>query len=49
VNGNGPLLQYTFTAVGKGTTTVSITQAELKNSVQQPIAVTSPQVSVTVQ
>jgi general secretion pathway protein D len=49
VSGNGPLLQYTFTAVGKGTTTVSITQAELKNSVQQPIAVTSPQVSVTVQ
>jgi hypothetical protein len=49
VNGNGPLLQYTFTAVGKGTTTVSITQAELKNSVQQPIAVTSPEVSVTVQ
>ncbi len=49
VNGNGPLLQFTFTAVGKGTTNVSITQAELKNSVQQPIAVTAPQVSVTVQ
>jgi len=49
VSGNGPLLQLTFTAVGKGTTTVSITQAGLKNSVQQPIAVTSPQVSVVVQ
>jgi general secretion pathway protein D len=49
VNGNGPLLQFTFTAVGKGTTNVSITQAGLKNSAQQPIAVPSPQVSVTVQ
>jgi len=49
VNGNGPLLQFTFTAVGKGTTNVSITESALKNSNQQPIAVQSPQVSVTVQ
>jgi general secretion pathway protein D len=49
VNGTGPLLQLTFTAVGKGTTTVSVTEAPLKNSGQQPIAVTAPSVSVTVQ
>ncbi len=49
VNGSGPLLQLTFTAVGKGTTTVSVTEVPLKNSAQQPIAVRPPTVSVTVQ
>jgi general secretion pathway protein D len=49
VNGTGPLLQLTFTAVGKGTTTVSVTEAPLKNSAQQPITVLSPSVSVVVQ
>jgi general secretion pathway protein D len=49
VSGNGPLLQFTFTAVGKGTTNLSVTESTLKNSSQQPIAVQNPQVSVTVQ
>jgi general secretion pathway protein D len=49
VSGTGALLQFTFTAVGKGTTNVTITQAGLKNSGQQPIAVAAPQVAVTVQ
>jgi general secretion pathway protein D len=49
VSGNGPLLQFTFTAVGKGTTNVTITEAALKNSSQQPIALQAPPVSVTVQ
>ena len=49
VSGNGPLLQFTFTAVGKGTTNVTITESTLKNSNQQPIAVQNPQVTVTVQ
>jgi|HubBroStandDraft_6_1064221.scaffolds.fasta_scaffold39280_2 general secretion pathway protein D len=49
VNGTGPLLQLTFTAVGKGTTVVSVTEASFKNSAQQPIAVMGPSVSVTVQ
>ena len=49
VSGNGPLLQFTFTAVGKGTTNVTITESTLKNSNQQPIAVQNPQVAVTVQ
>jgi len=49
VNGNGPLLQFTFTAVGKGTTNVTITETALKNSNQQPITLQAPLVSVTVQ
>jgi general secretion pathway protein D len=49
VNGTGPLLQLTFTAVGKGNTTVSVTEAPLKNSSQQPIPVPGPSVSVVVQ
>jgi hypothetical protein len=49
VNGTGPLLQLMFTAVGKGTTTVSVTEAPLKNSAKQPITVQPPSVSVTVQ
>jgi general secretion pathway protein D len=49
VNGTGPLLQFNFTAVGKGTTTVSVIEAPLKNSAQQPIAVQSPSVTVVVQ
>ncbi len=49
VSGNGPLLQFTFTAVGKGTTNVSITEAALKNSKQQPITLQAAPVSVVVQ
>lgn len=49
VNGNGPLLQLTFTAVGKGTTTVSVTEAALKNSAQKAISVQPPSVPVAVQ
>jgi general secretion pathway protein D len=49
VNGSGPLLQLTFTAVGKGTTPVTVTEAPLKNTAQQPIAVQPPSVSVVVQ
>jgi general secretion pathway protein D len=49
VSGTGALLQLTFTAVGKGTTTVSVTEAPLKNLAKQPIAVQPPSVSVVVQ
>jgi general secretion pathway protein D len=49
VSGTGQLFQLTFTAVGKGTTTVSVTDAPLKNSAKQPIAVQPPSVSVVVQ
>jgi general secretion pathway protein D len=49
VSGNGPLLTFTFTAVGKGTTNVTVTEAALKNSKEQPIALQVPPVSVVVQ
>jgi general secretion pathway protein D len=49
VNGTGPLLQFTFTAVGKGTTNVTITEVLVKNSKQEPITLPAPVVSVTVQ
>jgi general secretion pathway protein D len=49
VSGSGPLLLFTFTAVGKGTTDVRITEAALKNSNQQPITLQPPSVSVVVQ
>jgi general secretion pathway protein D len=49
VSGTGPLLQLNFTAVGKGTTTVTVTDAPLKNSSQLPIMVQAPSVSVVVQ
>ena len=49
VSGNGPLLQFTFTAVGKGTTNVTITEAGLKNSSNQPITLQAPPVTVVVQ
>src|ERR1700733_14212528 len=42
VNGTGPLLQFTFTAVGKGNTTISVTEAPLKNSSRQTIPVPGP-------
>jgi hypothetical protein len=43
------MLQLTFTAVGKGITTVSVTEAPLKNSAKQAIAVQPPSVTVVVQ
>jgi general secretion pathway protein D len=49
VSGSGPLLQLAFTAVGKGTANVTVTEAGLKNSKQQAIAVQPPSVSVEVQ
>jgi general secretion pathway protein D len=49
VSGTGPLLQLTFTAVGKGTSPVTVTEAGLKNSAKQPILVQPPTVSVVVQ
>ncbi len=49
VSGSGPLLQLTFTAVGKGTGNVTVTEAGLKNSKQQAITVQPPTVTVEVQ
>jgi general secretion pathway protein D len=49
VSGSGSILQLTFMAIGKGSTTITVTEATLKDSKQQPITVAAPSVSVTVQ
>lgn len=49
VSGTGPVLQLTFMAIGKGSTTVAVTDINPRNSKQQPVRVTAPSVAVTVQ
>jgi general secretion pathway protein D len=49
VSGSGPILQLTFMAIGQGSTTITVTEASLKDSKQQPITVAAPSVTVTVQ
>jgi general secretion pathway protein D len=49
VNGSGLLMQFTFTAVGKGTTTLSVSDINLRDSQRKPISVTAPSLPVTVQ
>jgi len=40
INGSGALAQLTFSAIGKGSGTVVVAEAALKNAKQQPIAAT---------
>jgi general secretion pathway protein D len=49
VNGAGAMLQFTFTAVGKGSTSLTVTDVNLRDSKQQPIRAVAPTVVVTVQ
>jgi hypothetical protein len=49
VNGSGPLIQFTFVAVGKGSGTISVSDVNLRNSKQQPVSVIPPSAPVTVQ
>ena len=49
MSGTGPLCTFTFTAVGKGNATVTLTDFGLKDSQQQPIVVTAPELPVTIQ
>ena len=49
VNGSGTLVSLSFMAVGKGVGPIVVTEAGLKNSQQQPIAVTAPAMMITVQ
>jgi general secretion pathway protein D len=49
VSGSGALLNLTFQAIGKGTATVSIADAELKNTQMLPIPIQSPAVTISVQ
>jgi len=49
VNGSGPLLQFTFVAVGKGSTSIKVTEVNLRNSKKEPVAATTPSAVVNVQ
>jgi general secretion pathway protein D len=49
VNGGGPLMQFTFVAVAKGSTAVTASDAILKNSKGQSTPVAAPTVNVVVQ
>ncbi len=49
VSGSGPLMQFTFIAVAKGSTAVTASDAILKNSKGQSIPVAAPTVNVVVQ
>jgi len=49
VNGSGLLMQFSFTAVGKGTSTLSVSEINLRDSQRKPISVTAPSLPVTVQ
>jgi len=49
VNGSGPLLQFTFLAVAKGSTAITASDAFLKNSKGQPTPVAAPSMTVVVQ
>jgi general secretion pathway protein D len=49
VNGSGPLMQLTFSAVGKGSTSIAVTEVNLRNSKKEAVAVTGPSAVVNVQ
>jgi hypothetical protein len=49
VNGSGALMQFAFTAIGKGSGAITVSEVNLRDSKQQPIAVAAPSVPVTVQ
>jgi hypothetical protein len=48
-NGSGVLAQLTFSAIGKGSGTVTVTEAALKDTKQQPIAASVSSLTFTVQ
>ncbi len=49
VSGSGALAQLTFSAIGKGAGTVTVTEASLKDTKQQPIAASVSSLTFTVQ
>jgi hypothetical protein len=48
-NGSGVLATLSFIAIGKGSGSVNVIEAPLKNSKQQPIAAPAPVLTFTVQ
>jgi general secretion pathway protein D len=49
VSGSGALATFSFSAIGKGTTKVTVTDAALKNTQLQPVVVASPEMDVNIQ
>ena len=49
VAGSGAILNLTFEAIGRGTSSVTVSEAEIKNIQQQPISVTPPSTAIVVQ
>ncbi len=50
VNGSGPLMQLTFVAVGKGSTSIAVSDVNLRNSKKEAVVVsTAPSAAVNVQ
>ena len=49
VKGTGSLVKLTFQAVGKGSTSVSVAEANLRDVQMQPIKVETPAVTVNVE
>jgi general secretion pathway protein D len=49
VDGSGVLAQFTFMAIGKGSASVTVSEAALKDSKQQAITLATPAVAVVVQ
>ena len=49
VNGSGALMQFTFMAVGKGSTSITVTDVNLRNSKQEPVSAVAPAAVVNVQ
>jgi len=49
VNGTGPLITLSFTAVGKGTGTITVDDTTFKNSKQEGMSMTGPSLPVTIQ
>jgi len=49
VTGSGSLITLTFQAIGRGTTTVAVSDVNLMNSTLQPMTAAPPSLSVVVQ
>ncbi len=49
VSGAGALVTFSFSAIGKGASAISVTEGGLKNIQQQPVTATQPEIQVTVQ
>jgi len=49
VTGAGVIATFTFSAIGRGAGTISVTDFGLKNTQQQPVVVTPPELQVNVQ